>query len=135
MTDSETGKVSYRLDLVLTLDQQVQQLLSVHGGLPVVGHQANEGCVPLVGDLGEGGATTAHQHLPDAVLKRLESLIIHSQESLQTKRRSSLYEQLTFASCVRLENDALQVNLTKHAAKVLLLQVNNILQSTSIGCC
>ena len=69
VTVSKKGRLSYRLDLVLTLDQQVQQLLSVHGGLPVVGHQANEGCVPLVGNLGEGGATTAHQHLPDAVLK------------------------------------------------------------------
>jgi len=87
ITDSQKGKVSYCLDLVLTLDQQVQQLLSVHSGLSVVGHQANEGCVPLVGDLGEGGAATAHQHLPDAVLKRLESLIIHTQESLQTTRQ------------------------------------------------
>ncbi len=69
MIDSKKGKNSYRLDLVLTLDQQIQQLLSVHCGLPVVGHQANEGRVPLVGDLGEGGAATAHQHLPDAVLK------------------------------------------------------------------
>ena len=69
MTDSKKTKDSHRLDLVLTLDQQVQELLSVHGGLPVVGHQANEGRVPLVGDLGEGGATTAHQNLPDAVLE------------------------------------------------------------------
>ena len=87
MTDSKQGIVSYRLDLVLTLDQQVQQLLSMDGGLPVVGHQANEGCVPFVGDLGEGGAATAHQHLPDAVLERLQSLIIHSQESLHTTRQ------------------------------------------------
>ena len=72
----------YRLDLVLALDQQVQQLLGVHSGLPVVGHQPNEGSVPLVGDLGEGGAATAHQHLPDAVLKLLQSLVIHPQESL-----------------------------------------------------
>lgn len=75
--------LSYRLDLVFTLNQQVQQLLGVHRGLPVVGHQPNQGCVPLVGNLGEGGAATAHQHLPDAVLKGLEGLIIHPQESLQ----------------------------------------------------
>ena len=75
--------LSYRLNLVFTLDQQVQQLLGVDSGLSVVGHQPNEGCVPLVGNLGEGGASTAHQHLPDAVLERLESLIIHPQECLQ----------------------------------------------------
>lgn len=74
---------SYRLDLILTLDEQVQQLLSVDSGLPVVGHQPNQGCVPLVGNLGESGAATAHQHLPDAVLKGFESLIIHPQERLQ----------------------------------------------------
>ena len=74
---------AYCLDLVLTLDQQVQQLLGVHSSLPVVGHQPNQGCVPLVGNLGESGAATAHQDLPDTVFKLLESLIIHPQESLQ----------------------------------------------------
>ena len=75
--------LTYRLNLVFTLDQQVQQFLGVNSGLPVVGHQTNEGCVPLVGNLGEGGAATAHQHLPDAVLEGLEGLIIHPQEGLQ----------------------------------------------------
>lgn len=73
---------AYRLDLVLTLDQQVQELLSVHGGFPVVGHQPNESCVPFVGNLGESGAATAHQHLPDPILKGLQCLIIHTQECL-----------------------------------------------------
>lgn len=35
-----------RLDLVFTLDQQVQQLLCVDRCLTVVGHQPNETCVP-----------------------------------------------------------------------------------------
>ena len=82
--------MSHRLDLVFTLDQQVQQLLGVDSGLPVVGHQPDEGCVPLVGNLGEGGAATAHQHLPDAVLKLLEGLIIHPQEGLQAADMNQL---------------------------------------------
>ena len=33
---------AHRLDLVLALDQQVQQLLRVHGGLAEVGHQPDQ---------------------------------------------------------------------------------------------
>mmetsp|Transcript_8730 Transcript_8730/g.18587 ORF Transcript_8730/g.18587 Transcript_8730/m.18587 type:complete len:747 (-) Transcript_8730:2392-4632(-) len=73
-----------RLDLVLTLDQQVQQLLRMHHRLPVVGHEADEGGVPLVGDLGEGGGARGHEHLADAVLKALESLVVHTQEGLSS---------------------------------------------------
>lgn len=34
--------VTHRLDLVLTLDQQIQQLLGVDGRLAVVGHEPNQ---------------------------------------------------------------------------------------------
>ena len=94
--------LSYRLDLVFTLDQQVQQLLSVDSGLPVVGHQPNERCVPLVGNLCEGGAAAAHQHLPDAVLKGLEGLIIHPQESLQAAGITHLSVPQKYSSLCRL---------------------------------
>ena len=39
------------LDLVFTLDQQVQELLCVDHSFTEVGHQANKGCVPLIHDL------------------------------------------------------------------------------------
>ena len=41
------------LDLVLTLDEQIQQLLSVDHGLTEVGHQTNQGRVPFVHNLVE----------------------------------------------------------------------------------
>ena len=40
-----------RLDLVLALDEQIEQLLGVHHRLPEVRHQANQSRVPLVDDL------------------------------------------------------------------------------------
>lgn len=40
-----------RLDLVLALHQQIQQLLRVHHRLAVVAHQADQRRVPLVHDL------------------------------------------------------------------------------------
>lgn len=45
-TDLDTG-----LDLVLTLDQQVQQLLSVDDCLSEVRHQTDQRCVPFVHNL------------------------------------------------------------------------------------
>ena len=48
-TDLDPG-----LDFVLALDEHVQQLLRVDHGLTEVGHQANQGRVPLVDNLGEG---------------------------------------------------------------------------------
>lgn len=40
---------AHRLDLVLALDQQIKQLLGVHCGLAVIGHQPNERSVPPAG--------------------------------------------------------------------------------------
>jgi len=42
------------LDLVFTLDQQVEKLLGVDDGLAEVGHEADQGRVPLVDDFREG---------------------------------------------------------------------------------
>lgn len=47
-------------DLVLTLDEQVQQLLGVDHRLSEVCHETNESRVPLVDNLGEGGGTGRH---------------------------------------------------------------------------
>mmetsp|Transcript_15271 Transcript_15271/g.46146 ORF Transcript_15271/g.46146 Transcript_15271/m.46146 type:complete len:374 (-) Transcript_15271:3477-4598(-) len=70
------------LDLVLTLDQQVKELLGVHRRLTVVRHQPNQSRVPLVGNLGEGGAAGGHEDLPDTVFKRLQPLVVHTQVRL-----------------------------------------------------
>jgi hypothetical protein len=42
----ESLQRTHRLDLVLALDQEIQQLLRVNSGLPEVSHQANQGCIP-----------------------------------------------------------------------------------------
>ena len=68
--------------LVLTLDQQVQQLLCVNYSLSKVGHEPNEGCVPLVDDLGEGGGARGHQDLTHTVMEPRQALFVHSQETL-----------------------------------------------------
>ncbi len=54
---------AHRLDLILALDEQVQQLLGVHGGLAEVRHQPNQRRVPLVGHLCERGRPRRHQDL------------------------------------------------------------------------
>jgi len=51
------------LDLVFALDQEVEKFLSVDDGLAEVGHQTDQGGVPLVDDLGERGGTRRHQNL------------------------------------------------------------------------
>mmetsp|Transcript_13659 Transcript_13659/g.18093 ORF Transcript_13659/g.18093 Transcript_13659/m.18093 type:complete len:330 (-) Transcript_13659:4853-5842(-) len=43
------------LDLVLAFDEEVEHLLGVHHRLSEVRHEADQGRVPLVRDLGEGG--------------------------------------------------------------------------------
>ena len=77
-TDLDAG-----LDLVLTLDEEVKELLGVNSGLAEVGHQPNQGRVPFVHDLGEGRGAGGHQDLTDAVLKRLQGLVVHAQERLR----------------------------------------------------
>lgn len=56
--------------------------LCVNGGFAVVRHQSNERSVPLIRDLGERSGPTAHQNLPNAVLKRLHGFVTHPQECL-----------------------------------------------------
>ena len=76
------ARVTHRLDLVFALHQQVQQLLGVDRSFSVVTHQANEGSVPLVSNLGEGGTARRHQNLADTILKALHGFVIDSQEGL-----------------------------------------------------
>lgn len=104
-----------RLYLVLTLDEQVEQLLGVDNCLSEVGHQADQRRVPLVdnlqrddhcyttlppaykrgvgvarSDLCEGCGAGRHEDLSDPVMEFSERLIVHPQETL----RSSLFGDL-----------------------------------------
>jgi hypothetical protein len=42
-----------RLDLVLSFHKGVKEFIGVDHSLPVIGHQSNQGGIPLVDDLGE----------------------------------------------------------------------------------
>lgn len=67
------------------VEQQQKPNLCADDRLPEVGHEADQGRVPLVGDLGEGRAPRGHEHLPDAVLERPDRRVVHPQERLQNK--------------------------------------------------
>ena len=71
-----------RLDLVLILHKQIKELLSVEDGLTVVRHETDEGSIPLVGNLSESRCTGAHKDLTDAIVKGLDSFLLHSKVRL-----------------------------------------------------
>lgn len=54
----------------------------MHNTFSVIGHEANESSIPLVGYFGESGTATSHQNLSDSVLELLHSLIIYLQKGL-----------------------------------------------------
>ena len=76
-TDFDTS-----LNLVLVLHEEIQQLLSIQNRLAIIGHEADQSCVPLVGNLCEGCGTTAHQDLPDPVVESLYCLLCYPQMGL-----------------------------------------------------
>eukprot|EP00964_Phaeocystis_antarctica_P078146 scaffold48598_cov65-Phaeocystis_antarctica.AAC.1 len=86
-----------RLDLVLALDEQVEQLLRRDGGLAEVGHHADERRVPLVDDLGEGRAARRHEHLPHAVLELAQRDVVDAQEGLRRALLGALVLQVPHA--------------------------------------
>jgi len=67
-------------------------------------------------------------HLLAILVKVVLPLLINT-AGKPADRKATLQKQVSFTSGVRLGADALPVNLGKHAATVLLLHVNNILQS------
>ena len=71
-----------RLDLVLALDEQIEQLLGVDDRLAEVGHETDEGRVPFVDDLGEGGRSRRHEDLADAVVELLHRFVVDAEETL-----------------------------------------------------
>jgi len=89
------------LDFVLTLDEHVEQLLRVDHGLPEVRHEADEGRVPLVDDLGEGGGPGGHEDLPDPVVELGHGLGVDPQEALRRALLGHLVLQVPDAVAVR----------------------------------
>jgi len=61
------------LNFIFRLDQCVEKFIGMDYGLTIIGHQANEGCVPLVHDLGEGSGAGAHENLTDTVVELLDT--------------------------------------------------------------
>lgn len=43
------------LDFILTLHQQIKQLLSIYNSFSEISHQANQSCVPFIDNLGRKG--------------------------------------------------------------------------------
>mmetsp|Transcript_51851 Transcript_51851/g.121766 ORF Transcript_51851/g.121766 Transcript_51851/m.121766 type:complete len:1251 (+) Transcript_51851:175-3927(+) len=90
-----------RLDLVLALDEQVEQLRGVDHRLAEVGHQADHRRVPLVGDLGEGRRARGHEDLADAVLELLLRLLVDAQVRLRRALLGGLVLEVPDAVAVR----------------------------------
>ena len=64
-------------NLRLALNQKVEQLLRVDHGLAEVGHETNEGRVPLVNDFGESCLTRGHQDHSAPVVKFGDCVIVN----------------------------------------------------------
>mmetsp|Transcript_17531 Transcript_17531/g.36309 ORF Transcript_17531/g.36309 Transcript_17531/m.36309 type:complete len:330 (+) Transcript_17531:2994-3983(+) len=82
------------LNLVLALHEEVEDLLGVDNGLPVVGHEPDESGVPFVGDLREGRGARAHEDLPDPVLEGGNTEVIHPQVGLGSQLLRELILQV-----------------------------------------
>ena len=89
------------LDLVLTLHQHVQQLLSVDHRLPEVCHKPNQGSVPFIDNLGEGGGSRGHKNLPDPVVEPRHSVLVHPEETLAGSLLGNLVLQVPDSVPVR----------------------------------
>lgn len=51
--------------------------------LTVVGHQADQRCIPFVRDFREGGRPACHQDLPHSVLESFQRIIVNTDESMR----------------------------------------------------
>ena len=54
----------------------------MNNGLSVVGHEGDNGGVPLVDDLGEGGCTRGHQDHTESIVESFDTLVGDSKEGL-----------------------------------------------------
>ena len=90
-----------RLDLVLTLDEEVEQLLRVDDRLAEVRHQTDQRRVPLVDDLGERRRAGRHEDLADAVVELGHRLVVDAQEALRRPLLGDLVLQVPDAVAVR----------------------------------
>lgn len=64
------------LYFVLRLDEQVKHFLCVYDCLPKVGHEADQRCVPLVGDFGKSSRAAGHQYLSNPIFEPFQGLLI-----------------------------------------------------------
>lgn len=114
------------LDFILTLHQQIKQLLSIDNSFPEICHQANQSCIPFIDNLerkakdqfsarspsisrklshiflppylSEGCGARCHEDLPHSVVKSLHGLIIHTQEALSCALLGDLQEHRAISS-------------------------------------
>ena len=66
----------------------------MHDRFSEVSHQADQGGVPFVGDLGESSRATGHQNLAHTVLESLDAFLVHSDEGLSGNLLGALILQL-----------------------------------------
>lgn len=81
------------LDFILTLHQQIKQLLSIYNSFPEISHQANQSCVPFIDNLER---------------KEKDQLLAHFQKSVEICHRFS--SSLTLVKVV--EPEAMRICLT-----------------------
>lgn len=65
------------LYFILTLHQQIQQLLSIYNSFPEISHQANESCVPFIDNLERKGKDQLLGHSPRTYKKAVIALPRH----------------------------------------------------------
>lgn len=57
------------LDFILTLHQQIKQLLSIYNSFPEISHQANQSCIPFIDNLERKRKDQLPDHSPSICRK------------------------------------------------------------------
>lgn len=70
------------LNLVLTFYKNVKKFFSMNNSFSIIGHETNQGCIPLICNFCKGCWTTCHENLSDSVFKSFDTFFIYSQISL-----------------------------------------------------
>ncbi len=93
-----------RLNLVLTLDEQIKQWDGGYRGLSVVRHETNQCSVPFVDNLRESRGTRGHKDLTHTVVETLHRFIVNPEETLGS----------TFFCHLEKERNAALINSVMH---------------------
>ena len=86
-----------RLHPILALDDQIQEFTRLNDSLPIISHQANEGGVPFVDGLGEGGSTGCHQESTNAISKASHGFLGDTQKGLCSSLPRRLIDQIPYS--------------------------------------